>query len=256
MSIDALREQLPAYAKDISLNLSSLAGETILNDQQKWGCFVAAAYAVGQPDVVKAINGAASSLSDDAKTAARAAAAIMGMNNVYYRAMHIMSNHEYRTLPARLRMNIIANPGVDKIERMRHVPGRTRERTTKARAAQHRCPSCTPHRRRGQRRQPGDGGGEGCLLDRLEFQRRTPKGLYEIVLLGRLAGGEELAHPARPRRILWVRGQIPVKRIYRGARLMDQGQPLWQRLDEQIGDNLVVGAAENGARSHAPAPPP
>ncbi len=116
MSIDILREQLPAYAKDISLNLSSLAGETILNDQQKWGCFVAAAYAVGQPDVVKAINGAALSLSDDAKTAARAAAAIMGMNNVYYRAMHIMSNHEYRTLPARLRMNIIANPGVDKID--------------------------------------------------------------------------------------------------------------------------------------------
>jgi alkyl hydroperoxide reductase subunit D len=116
MSIDALCEQLPAYAKDLGLNLSSLAGETLLNDQQKWGCFVAAAYAVGQPDVVKAINDAASGLSDEAKTAARAAAAIMGMNNIYYRAMHIMSNHEYRTLPARLRMNVIANPGVDKID--------------------------------------------------------------------------------------------------------------------------------------------
>ena len=47
MSLDALRESLPAYAKDLSLNLSSLANETLLSDQQKWGAFVASAYAVG-----------------------------------------------------------------------------------------------------------------------------------------------------------------------------------------------------------------
>jgi alkyl hydroperoxide reductase subunit D len=115
MSIDALRDQLPAYAKDLSLNLSSLAGETLLNDQQKWGCFLASAYAVGQPDVVKAIEDAAQ-LPEEAKTAAKAAAAIMGMNNIYYRALHLMTNPEYRTLPARLRMNVIANPGVEKVD--------------------------------------------------------------------------------------------------------------------------------------------
>ena len=116
MSLDALRESLPDYAKDLSLNLSSLAGETVLNDQQKWGCFVACAYAVGVPSVVKAINRAAEAagLSPEAANAAKAAAAIMGMNNVYYRALHLMHNQEYRTLPARLRMNVIANPGVDK----------------------------------------------------------------------------------------------------------------------------------------------
>jgi alkyl hydroperoxide reductase subunit D len=115
MSIDALRESIPAYAKDLSLNLSSLAAETTLNEQQKWGSFIAAAYAVGQSDVVKAIEGAAQ-LSDEARTAAKAAAAIMGMNNVYYRALHLMKNQEYRTLPARLRMNILANPGVPKVD--------------------------------------------------------------------------------------------------------------------------------------------
>jgi len=115
MSLDALRDQLPAYAKDLSLNLSSLASETILSDQQKWGCFVAAAYAVGQPDVLKAIVETAD-LSEEAKTGAKAAAAIMGMNNIYYRSLHLMKNSEYRTLPARLRMNIIANPGVDKTD--------------------------------------------------------------------------------------------------------------------------------------------
>ena len=118
MSLDALRESLPEYAKDLSLNLSSLAGETTLNDQQKWGCFVACAYAVGSGPVIKAINAAAEAagLTPEAANAARAAAAIMGMNNVYYRALHLMHNQEYRTLPARLRMNVIANPGVDKTD--------------------------------------------------------------------------------------------------------------------------------------------
>jgi alkyl hydroperoxide reductase subunit D len=118
MSIDALREMLPSYAKDLSLNLSTLAGETTLTDQQKWGCFVASAYAVGQPDTVRQINAAAEAFGtpQDTLTAARAAAAIMGMNNVYYRSLHLLSNHEYRTLPARLRMNVIANPGAEKAD--------------------------------------------------------------------------------------------------------------------------------------------
>ena len=118
MSIDAVRDLIPAYAKDISLNLGSLASETLLNDQQKWGCFLASAHAIGVAPVVKAIEAAADAagLSAEAKTAAKAAAAIMGMNNVYYRSLHLLSNGEYKTLPARLRMNVLANPGVDKVD--------------------------------------------------------------------------------------------------------------------------------------------
>ena len=118
MSLDALRETLPPYAKDLSLNLSSLANETVLSDQQKWGCFLASAHAVGQREVVRAIENAAQAggLSPQAVTAAKAAAAVMGMNNVYYRSLHLLSNPEYRTLPARLRMNVIANPGVEKTD--------------------------------------------------------------------------------------------------------------------------------------------
>ena len=117
MSLDALRDLKPAYAKDISLNLGSLASETVLNDQQKWGCFLASAHAVGVAPVVKAIEAqAATVLTPEAMTAAKAAAAIMGMNNIYYRSLHLMKNHEYTTIPARLRMNILANPGVDKMD--------------------------------------------------------------------------------------------------------------------------------------------
>jgi len=119
MSLDALRESLPAYAKDLSLNLSSLAGEDALSNQQKWGTFVASAHAVGSGPVIRAAEASArdAGLSEEALTAAKGAAAIMGMNNVYYRALHIMKNgEEYRTLPARLRMTIIGNPGVDKAD--------------------------------------------------------------------------------------------------------------------------------------------
>src|SRR5688572_11867099 len=118
MSLDALRETLPSYAKDLRLNLSSLAGETSLSDQQKWGCFVASAYAVGSGAVIRATerSAAEAGLSQEAINAAKSAAAIMGMNNVYYRSLHLLTNPEYRTLPARLRMNVIANPGVEKMD--------------------------------------------------------------------------------------------------------------------------------------------
>jgi len=55
-------------------------------------------------------------MSAEAVTAAKAAAAIMGMNNVYYRALHLISSETYRTLPAKLRMNVIAKPGIEKAD--------------------------------------------------------------------------------------------------------------------------------------------
>jgi len=115
MAFDALRDTLPDYAKDIKLNLGSLANDQTLNEQQKWGAFLACAHAAGVPELIRALEAeTANKLSPEAKTAAKAAAAIMGMNNVYYRSVHLLSNEEYRTLRTGLRMNIIANPGVDK----------------------------------------------------------------------------------------------------------------------------------------------
>lgn len=116
-SLSELRESLPEYAKDIKLNLSTLAGEDTLSQQQLWGCFLSCAMATRQKDVIEAINADASAnLSPEARTAACAASSIMAMNNVYYRSVHLMSNKEYQSLPAKLRMNIIGNPGVDKID--------------------------------------------------------------------------------------------------------------------------------------------
>lgn len=38
----------------------------------------------------------------------------MGMNNIYYRFIHLAGNEEYARLPAKLRMNVIGMPGTAK----------------------------------------------------------------------------------------------------------------------------------------------
>ena len=117
MSIDALRDQIPDYAKDIRLNLGSLMNETVLSDQQKFGAFFASALASRNAAVIDAIKDVADeNLSPDAIEAVKAAAAVMAMNNIYYRAAHLMQSEEYLKLPAKLRMNAIGNPGVEKAD--------------------------------------------------------------------------------------------------------------------------------------------
>jgi len=115
MSIQTLKDRLPDYAKDLKLNLGSLAAETALNDTLKAGTFVAAAFASRNPDVIAAINADfGHKLAPADFIAAKAAAAIMGMNNVYYRFLHLAQNDEYARLPAKLRMNVIGTPGTAK----------------------------------------------------------------------------------------------------------------------------------------------
>jgi len=117
MSVEMLKGQIPDYAKDIKLNLSSLASDESLNEQQLWGCFLASALATRQADVIRAIYAEAKQhLNQQAQDAAKAAAAIMAMNNVYYRFVHLAKNKEYQTLPAKLRMNVLANHGVEKAD--------------------------------------------------------------------------------------------------------------------------------------------
>lgn len=112
--MELLNGRLPDYAKDIRLNLSSLAGEPSLSVEQRAGMFIAAAPAARNADVSSAVLAAfGPQLSAEALAAAKAAAAIMAMNNVYYRFTHLVGG-DYPNMPARLRMNVMARPGVDK----------------------------------------------------------------------------------------------------------------------------------------------
>lgn len=117
MSIDNLKNTLPGYAKDIKLNLGSLVTTSSLTEQQLWGTLLATAVATKSPRVIAEVSDeAADHLSAEAFTAAKAAASIMAMNNVYYRSTHMIGDETYATMPAKLRMTVIGNPGVDKLD--------------------------------------------------------------------------------------------------------------------------------------------
>jgi len=117
MSIDSLKARIGDFAKDVRLNLSSMASDETLAPQTKYGLFLACAIATRNPVVLAAFEAeAAGRMTPVALTAAKSAATIMAMNNVYYRFLHLASNKTYGTMPAKLRMNVIGNPGVDKVD--------------------------------------------------------------------------------------------------------------------------------------------
>ncbi len=117
MSLDALKEMIPDYARDMKINLSNIPTTASLTPQQLWGTVLASALATGNADVIRNLAAAAiPNLSPEAVTAAKSATAIMGMNNIYYRFTHLAGNEHYSAMPARLRMNVIASPGVEKID--------------------------------------------------------------------------------------------------------------------------------------------
>jgi alkyl hydroperoxide reductase subunit D len=120
MTLDTIRDQLPDYARDLKLNLGSVLtpqGAPGLSERQIASLALATAIASRNQQLARAIESWARPQLDAAHAqAARAAAAIMGMNNIYYRFLHLVEDAEYQAMPARLRMNVIGNPGIDKLD--------------------------------------------------------------------------------------------------------------------------------------------
>lgn len=115
--IEVLRSRLPEAAKDIKLNVQSVFQTTTLTPEQIWGVAVASAIATRNPEVRAAVlTDAQSHLTAAVTEDAKAAAALMAMNNVYYRFRHMVGKESYSTKPARLRMNWIAKPQGNKVD--------------------------------------------------------------------------------------------------------------------------------------------
>jgi alkyl hydroperoxide reductase subunit D len=140
MTIDELLETVPAWAKDLKLNMQSVLKQTELTGQQLWGTVVASAIAARNSTLKKVLlPAAAQHLTPEALNAAKSAAAIMGMNNVYYRFVHMAPGEKYPTIPARLRMNAIRTHGIDQADF---------ELWCIAVSAMHNCQACvTSHER-------------------------------------------------------------------------------------------------------------
>jgi alkyl hydroperoxide reductase subunit D len=116
-ALQQLAAGFPEAAKDIRLNLSSVLQQSTLSPAQKFGVALATAHATRSPALVAAIAAAAGDALTPALAGdAQAAAALMAMNNVYYRFRHMVGKPEYEQLPPRLRMQRLAAPAGDKLD--------------------------------------------------------------------------------------------------------------------------------------------
>jgi lipoyl-dependent peroxiredoxin subunit D len=117
MELEKLLESVPEYAKDLKLNMGGVMRQTELTEQQSWGTAVACAVAARNPQLRDSVQAeAAKHLNEQAIFAAKAAASVMGMNNIFYRFRHLSTNPKYGTMPARLRMQVIAKHGSDPVD--------------------------------------------------------------------------------------------------------------------------------------------
>jgi len=118
MNVEKLRDALPEAAKDVRLNLQSVLQGGALSPEQRWGVAVASAAAARRPDLALAVmRDARREVGDGAERViddALAAAALMAMNNVYYRFRHQIGKPGYSDRPAGLRMNRMVKQATSK----------------------------------------------------------------------------------------------------------------------------------------------
>lgn len=115
--MESLLNSIPDYAKDLKLNLPAVLKQAELTEQQSWGTAVASAIAARNPQVIKTLlEQAQTHLTPEAFQGAKTAAALMGMNNIYYRFPYLAGNDDYSAMPARLRMQGIRTHGTDAVD--------------------------------------------------------------------------------------------------------------------------------------------
>lgn len=115
--IQELAARLPEAARDIKVNFKNIFAGKVLEPSVNYGIALAVAYNEGHGELSQAIiaEGRAQGVLDEATLEdAKAAAALMSMNNVYYRFRHLIGKESYNQMPARLRMQRIAKPATDK----------------------------------------------------------------------------------------------------------------------------------------------
>ena len=115
--LEALRDAIPYPARDIKLNLQSVLQPGALSPAQRWGVAIASAVATRNASLRDAlIADARVEVGEDVIDDAIASAALMAMNNVYYRFRHLVGKPSYSQMPARLRMQRIARPATNKVD--------------------------------------------------------------------------------------------------------------------------------------------
>ena len=112
--VNSIKELIPDYAKDIRLNLDGTIARSSLEGNDAVGVALAAAFAAKSRTIIEAIR-SSGVLSAEELNGAQTAAALMGMNNVWYPFVEMADDADLKTQRAELRMGAYASHGgVDK----------------------------------------------------------------------------------------------------------------------------------------------
>ncbi len=105
-AINSLIQKLPEEAKDLQVNAERVLKGESLDSEQTWGVALASAYFIRHSALIAAIlaDAKAAGVSNAIMADAKAAAALMGMNTVYFRFRHLMDSDNYNHRPINLRM--------------------------------------------------------------------------------------------------------------------------------------------------------
>lgn len=107
--VDAIKENIPDYAKDTKLNIDGVVKRSTLAAEEAEAVALAAAFATGNTKVWTWIQ---TQIADQKEAeAAITAASLMAMNNVWYPYVEMADDAALSGLPAQLRMNAISTHG-------------------------------------------------------------------------------------------------------------------------------------------------
>ncbi|MET0205242.1 MAG: carboxymuconolactone decarboxylase family protein [Burkholderiales bacterium] len=109
-ALQSIKDSIPDYAKDLRLNLDAVIARSSLTPAEAAGAALAAAFAAKAPALVAALS-THDALDATHVQGALTAAALMGMNNVWYPYVEMAGDEELKTLRAELRMNAYATHG-------------------------------------------------------------------------------------------------------------------------------------------------
>lgn len=106
--LQAIKDRMPEYAKDIRLNLDSTIARSSLAPEDAIAVALAAAFAAKSKPLIDAFKAAVPPAEG---YAALTAATLMGMNNAWYPYVEMAGDADLKTQRAELRMNAYASHG-------------------------------------------------------------------------------------------------------------------------------------------------
>ena len=110
--VEIIKDSIPDHSKDIKLNLDNVINRSPLSVEDTQAVALTSALAAGNGELAYAImtSGELDNFPKETE-AAKTAASLMGMNNVWYPFVEMCNDADLKGLPAGLRMNAYATHG-------------------------------------------------------------------------------------------------------------------------------------------------